>query len=537
MKRLTTILSLLFAVTLIGVAPQSKADDYGYDHEEREHFSKQDHDSADRTRIDRYLDVEIWTNDDDGEYYVGDKIVLKFRANRDAFVAIYTIDTRGRVNLLFPTNRDGENYIRGGTTYRLPDNSDDFDLVVDGPPGVENIQIIASRERFPIPDWYPESGLISDAEDRHDYMDYLNDRYFVRYDGQRFSYDRTAAYVYEWEEEYFRPVYYPDYPSWTVVGNAYIDYPFGSSVYVNGIYWGTTPLYIPRIYVGWHTISIYDSYGYCWESDFHVTRYNTVVFDRRQIHTSPSVKSKYREVRLAGYRDPVRMGYKEYNSRKLQIASSRGMRISSKRDLTKKSFKKTDWSTSTKRKYVRGYASIVQTDRGWEAKGSKRVKGSRKEAVSSGYSRKSKSSSSRSFEGSKKSGRSYKRSESSFSSRKKSTYYEGKSSSKAGSYYQKKSGSSKRSKGNSTYRKSKETKKSSKHSKSYKKSSKKSQKKSSKSSKRSKNSSYNKSSKGKSSSSSVRGRSSGRSSSGKSSAGHSSGGKKSSGGSRKGKGR
>ena len=539
MKRITTFLSVLIAATLFFVAPQGKAQNYDYDDDQPQRLSRQEHDNdnyarEDRSRVDRYLDVEVWTNDDDGEYYVGDKIVLSFRANRDAFVAIYSIDTRGRVNLLFPTDRSGDNYIRGGTTYRMPDNTDDFDLVVDGPSGVENIQIIASRERFPIPDWYPESGLTSDAEDRHDYMDYLNERYFIRYEGQRFSYDRTAAYVYEWEPEYFRPVYYPDYPSWTIVGNAYFDYPFGSSVYVNGIYWGTTPLYIPRIYVGWHTVTIYDEYGRCWENDFHVTRYHTVVFDRFHIRTSASIKSKYRDVRLAGYRDPVHMGYRDYTHKKSLIASTRGVSAIKGQVRGDKNVRKTDWNVSSKKKYVRGTTDLVQTKRGWESDGSKSIKGSKQGTSTGGYSGKvkSKGSTGQTYDRSKKSGATYKRSDGSSTSKKSGSYDRKSSSGKSGSYYQKKSGTYKKSSGSSSYKKSKSAKSSSKSKVSQKKSTKssksstvapkKSPQKSSKSSGGSKRSTYDKSSKSKSSSSS---------------SGKSSSSKKSSGSSKKGKGR
>ena len=312
-------------------------------------------DNYSQIKIDRYLDVEVWTNHADNEFYEGDNIVLNFRANRDAFVAIYTIDTKGRVNLLFPASPDDNNYVEGGETYRLPDQSDDFDFVVSGPEGVEHIQIIASKERFPIPDWYPTSGIIDDSQDTFEFMDYINSRYFVKYDGQRFAFDRASVYVNEWEQEYYRPVYYPSYPSWTVSGNCYIDYPYGGSVYINGIYWGVAPLYIPSIYVGWHTVTIYDPYGYCWEHDIHITRYNTVVLNRTIIQTSPNVRSKYKEVRDVGYRDPVKNGYPKYKGTKVVT--------------TKQQTSVTKQVVTPKKKYVRGSTEVVKTSRGYETTG------------------------------------------------------------------------------------------------------------------------------------------------------------------------
>ncbi len=368
MLRKITIIGLAWSLMLsagaISVSAQSIAPDRNYE-------------DYDQTKIDRYLDVEVWTGHSDGEYYEGDNVVIHFRANRDAFVALYSIDTRGRVNLLFPTHPGEDNFVNGGVTYKLPGGVDDYDLVVSGPEGFEHIQILASRERFPIPDWYHGPELVDDWNDRNEFMDWVNSNYFVRYHGQRFAYDRAVIYVNEWEEDYFRPVYYPSYPSWTIYGNAYIDYPWGASIYVNGRYWGCTPLYLPRIAVGWHTISLYDHYGHCWEHDFHVSRYNTVVFNKTIIRTSPSVRSKYKEVRSVGYRNPVNHGYPKFESRrKARVGSaasgsgsvSKGTRVGSSKV---KASETTVGSLS--KKYVRGSSKIVKTDRGYETDASTAV--------------------------------------------------------------------------------------------------------------------------------------------------------------------
>ncbi|HSG99652.1 MAG TPA: DUF4384 domain-containing protein, partial [candidate division Zixibacteria bacterium] len=95
--------------------------------------------------IDPELDVEIWTDNESGIYYEGDEIKIYFRANRDCWVAIYNIDTDGRVNLIYPFDEFDDPYIEGGRIYRIPDRYDDYELIVQGPSGVENIQIVASR--------------------------------------------------------------------------------------------------------------------------------------------------------------------------------------------------------------------------------------------------------------------------------------------------------------------------------------------------------------------------------------------------------
>ena len=129
MKALLLMTVMVAVVFTVGhgqnfVRDYEGGDDYEYDY-------------TDRIRIDRYLDTEIWTNHPDGEFYEGDDIVIKFRTNRDAFVAIYSIDSRDRVNILFPSSPEQENYVQGGVTYSIPGALDDYDLVVTGPEGVD----------------------------------------------------------------------------------------------------------------------------------------------------------------------------------------------------------------------------------------------------------------------------------------------------------------------------------------------------------------------------------------------------------------
>ncbi|MEW6412969.1 MAG: DUF4384 domain-containing protein [Candidatus Zixiibacteriota bacterium] len=445
---LRSITKLLGMTALLAVilAPVVRA-------QQDEVFSAEDYDQI---KIDRYLDVEIWTNHSDDEFYDGDNLVLNFRANRDAFVAIYSIDSRGRVNMLFPVAPEADNFIRGGATYSLPGGDDDFDFVVSGPSGVENIQIIASRERFPLPDWYPSSGLVCDWDDRLDYMDYLNSHYFVRYGGQRFAFDRAAIYINEWEPEYYRPIHYPHYPTWTVCGNVYIDYPWGGTVYIDGVYWGVAPLYIPRIYIGWHTFTVYDYYGYCWEYPVHITRYHTVVLDRTIVNPLPTVVSKYKDVRVIGYRDPITSGYPTFKTKSVVGTPSKTV-ITGSKTVSKVS---TD-QVSLDKKYVRGAAKVVKTDRGFETVGNVTKSGAAAKSKDAGESARSyQSGKSRGSDASgdarkstvsertSRSTGSEKATRSSGSQRVTKGSSSSKTSSEAGSgYYQKKSGSSSSSRG------------------------------------------------------------------------------------------
>ncbi|MBK7141111.1 MAG: DUF4384 domain-containing protein [bacterium] len=375
---LTVVLAMLMTGSTLLAQQQVQRDrsddrddgNYESEYEDRGR-SDDDYGSNGYVRVDRYLDADIWVNRSDNEYFIGDNIKMHYRLNQDAYVAIVSIDSRGRVNLLYPTSPTDNPWRRGGISYTLPAAEDEFDLVVDGPEGSETIQIIASRERFPIPSWFNGSGITcGDDEDRDEFMDYLISRYFDRYPDQRFAVDREVIYVNEWEQDYFRPVYYPTYPSWSVCGNVYFDYPWGASVYIDGIYWGCAPLYIPRVLVGWRTITVYDRYGYCWEDYVHVSHYNTIVLNQTIIRPRAGVHSKFKDVRVVGYRDPVAAGYKNYN----EVVKKRTTVVSRttadpKNGVTRSKPTENDASNfaALPKKHVRGTGGVIKTDRGYES--------------------------------------------------------------------------------------------------------------------------------------------------------------------------
>mgnify|MGYP001193049610 FL=1 len=87
-------------------------------------------------------ELEVWIETDQRRYDLGDEVTIRFGLNRDAWVYIYNLDADGRVSLLFPNRFDRQNRVRAGT-HRLPRRGYAFEAA--GPPGVEYLQIIASR--------------------------------------------------------------------------------------------------------------------------------------------------------------------------------------------------------------------------------------------------------------------------------------------------------------------------------------------------------------------------------------------------------
>jgi len=297
-------LGALTATALIGFSTQVMAEPSGVmrvDRVERDNYTSW-------VEVDRGLEIELWTDNESGVYYEGDDIGVYFRASRDCFVALYNVDTRGRVRLIYPFDREDDPFVEGGRIYRIPDDGADYDLVVSGPSGTESMHLVASRRPFPIPDWYDGSDLVCDG-DRDDFVNYVNGRYFGCRSGCPRAFADLSFTVRDWDRYYYRPVYRDPWPVWGVCGSVYIDYHWGSSVYIDGIYMGCAPLYIPRVWLGWRTVTIYDNNGYCWEDRLQIVRDRPLRLTNTIIRTRHNVVSKYPDVRRSGFRDPVRNGY------------------------------------------------------------------------------------------------------------------------------------------------------------------------------------------------------------------------------------
>lgn len=113
------------------------------------------------------IEMTVWFDKQCGAPYTqGEKIMINFRANKDAYVTVYDIDTRGRVSVLFPNKMMPDNLIRGNQTYSMPNPSYTYDLIVEGPEGIEYVDVAASSDPYyhwnynqGEPRWISEWGL------------------------------------------------------------------------------------------------------------------------------------------------------------------------------------------------------------------------------------------------------------------------------------------------------------------------------------------------------------------------------------------
>ncbi|MBD3307539.1 OmpA family protein [candidate division KSB3 bacterium] len=95
------------------------------------------------------INIDLWFDKQCGaSYRQGEKIILNFRTNVDSYVTLYDIDTRGRVSVLFPNRNQPDNFVRGGQTYTIPNQSYSYDLIVEGPEGIEYVDAVASTDSY-----------------------------------------------------------------------------------------------------------------------------------------------------------------------------------------------------------------------------------------------------------------------------------------------------------------------------------------------------------------------------------------------------
>lgn len=101
------------------------------------------------------LDVDVWINKDEGGIYrPGESMRVYFRSNGDGYVLVFNVDTEGYVHLVYPYGPEDAPSVEGGRTYRIPSRSDPYDLVADGPPGIEYVVAVASPYPFQNLPWY-----------------------------------------------------------------------------------------------------------------------------------------------------------------------------------------------------------------------------------------------------------------------------------------------------------------------------------------------------------------------------------------------
>lgn len=99
------------------------------------------------------LIVDLWSDPGSGSVVIpGDRVRLGFRANADCYVTVLSVNTEGRVRLLYPGPHD-DGWTASGRVHHLPSRHDQYDLQFSGPEGIEYVYAVASLS--PMVNRYP----------------------------------------------------------------------------------------------------------------------------------------------------------------------------------------------------------------------------------------------------------------------------------------------------------------------------------------------------------------------------------------------
>ena len=276
MLKLNRIMAGLLAVVFLTVIVRAQEEDYS-DLTKRSYGSK--------------LDIKVWVDKGEGAgYEPGEDIRVYFKTNRDAYVIIYDIDTRGNVHLLYPYDFRDSRFVEGNRPYRIPSLRDDYYLKVNGPEGTEKIVALATGELFYLPDlgWDLDPDDLREedyyymskpeGEDDWDFIERLNHRIVpdeIDYELDVASIRVEARYPSRYYTEPSFYFSYRSYPYWyspdVYFGAVYFDYPFRAAIYIDGIFFGYTPYYLPYFLYGRHYVTIYNQ-GYLVYRDYCYVR-------------------------------------------------------------------------------------------------------------------------------------------------------------------------------------------------------------------------------------------------------------------------
>jgi hypothetical protein len=91
--------------------------------------------------------VEVWTNRGDDPYHTGQGARVFLRADRDAYVTIFRVDTDGRVRVLFPLEPWEDGFVRGGHQFEVQGRDQDA-FNIDDYPGVGYVFAVAATDPF-----------------------------------------------------------------------------------------------------------------------------------------------------------------------------------------------------------------------------------------------------------------------------------------------------------------------------------------------------------------------------------------------------
>jgi hypothetical protein len=97
-------------------------------------------------------EVEAWVDRPERTYAVGQQLKVFVRPRQTSYITVLNVGTSGRVAVIFPNFHQRDMKVRAGQTVSIPGNRANWTIDVVGPPGVEVVKVIASRQPLKLPE-------------------------------------------------------------------------------------------------------------------------------------------------------------------------------------------------------------------------------------------------------------------------------------------------------------------------------------------------------------------------------------------------
>lgn len=96
--------------------------------------------------------VTVWTDRVDATFRIGEPLAIHVRPDRDAHITVVNIGSSGRATVLFPNQFQRDTRVRAGQVLTLGGPGAGYQIVPQGPAGVELVHVVASTRPLTLPE-------------------------------------------------------------------------------------------------------------------------------------------------------------------------------------------------------------------------------------------------------------------------------------------------------------------------------------------------------------------------------------------------
>jgi hypothetical protein len=91
---------------------------------------------------------------DKSAYRIGEALKINFSVTEPMYVRIVVINSKGKIDTLFPNVYQNDNYCLPGKDYSIPSSQADFTLDIGGPAGTDKLRAVGSTKPIPVDAMY-----------------------------------------------------------------------------------------------------------------------------------------------------------------------------------------------------------------------------------------------------------------------------------------------------------------------------------------------------------------------------------------------